>query len=237
MPSAPDFRLKGYTAADAHTLDNWLRIDRRKFVVMADHHTECASYFVLFDRTAIYGVPGEPQFAALHIIRDPAFRTFQYDLQRPPLPALAQSWLIARRCPRDAIRLRPGLGTEPADDATRDLEDHLVRVGHRYRLVHSYTSEDASSIAVMLEDPDDTAPAPFRVLVREGAGDHHTMRQGAFTDHGDAIRWVNRYWFTRTAPQLPPPPARIRPAPAQHPASQLRAAPRSRSRQLQLPFR
>src|SRR5688572_32724995 len=67
---------------------------------------------------------------ALHLKRDTTARTFRFDRAELPLPAMAQSWLIARGCPEAEILLTEELGTTPADAATRDRKSTRLNSSH-----------------------------------------------------------------------------------------------------------
>lgn len=129
-------------------------------VPLAAHHDGPNSYYVLFDRAATWG-PGMPQVLAVHLQRDYEKRTFSFEQAPLPLPAMAQSWLVHRGCPHDAISLGPELGPPPADEATRALERRLVGDGDRYAMGYSYTSDDPDDmvIVVVLRALDEQASA------------------------------------------------------------------------------
>ncbi|MDL2075763.1 hypothetical protein QNN03_04855 [Streptomyces sp. GXMU-J15] len=120
----PDFRLDGYEAVNDHVADQFwshIGIEQDSMTVLAEHHSADArhSFFVMHNRAVTWGIPGEPQLVALHLKRDHAARTYQFDHAELPLPSMAQSWLIARGCPEEAILLPDGMGTAPANEATR----------------------------------------------------------------------------------------------------------------------
>ncbi|WP_405734926.1 hypothetical protein OG607_41440 [Streptomyces sp. NBC_01537] len=236
MPQAePDLRLDGYEAVNARVEETFwqhIAINLDMLTVLAKHHTDGDqhSYYVLHNGAVTWGTPGDPQLVALHLQRDPAARTFRFQHATLPLPAMAQSWLIARGCPTDAIRLPPGMGTSPADGATRALEERLMSDGDHFALITSYT-DDTSALpetTVFLRALDERAPLPFRVLLEEvdvEAGTH-TLREGGFTTFEAATHWWENHWAGEALPlpiappqtrhsSLPAPPAR--PAPATPP--------------------
>ncbi|MEU6814048.1 hypothetical protein [Streptomyces sp. NPDC046860] len=180
---------------------------------LAEHHTADGvhSYYVLLDRTATWGIPGEPQLIAVHLQRDWEQRTFIPAYSVLPLPQLAQSWLIRRGCPPDALQLDAG-SPQPADWATRDLASRLVRDGTRYVMRESYTDDHNDVVVVVLEDPDAQARAPFRVVVEEFDVDAmtFTLREGAFAEFADASVWC---WERIVGEAGPLPPVRPAAAP------------------------
>ncbi|MEV5506586.1 hypothetical protein [Streptomyces orinoci] len=206
-----DVRLDGFTA-DEKTTDaffhtvGWIEDE---LVPLAEHHTADAahSFYVLHDPTATLDHPGVSQYAALHIHRDMQARTFRFEHAVLPLPAMAQSWLIHRGCPPDAIGLVAGMGPAPADEATRALERRLAGDGDHYALGYSYTSDDPDDMVVLaaLRALDECAPSPFRVVVEEVDTDAwtYTLREGGFATAGQALQWCEDR-LSGTAGPLPP---------------------------------
>ncbi|WP_338060050.1 hypothetical protein, partial [Streptomyces neyagawaensis] len=217
--TAPDFRLDGYEAVNDRVAEHFwqhITINDTSFTVLAEHHTsdDQHSYYVLHDGSATWGFPGDPQIVALHLKRDVATRTFRFDRAELPLPAMAQSWLIARGCPEEAILLHEGLGTTPADDATRALEERLRRDGDHFALLRSYTHDMEQPIqtTVLLRALDEQASMPFRVLLEEADTETstHTLREGGFANFEAATTWWDAFWRGGRDVPLPaaPPPAR-----------------------------
>ncbi|MFF3501158.1 hypothetical protein [Streptomyces sp. NPDC003247] len=177
--------------------------------VLAQHHTtdDTRSYYVLYDRTATWDHPGRPQIVALHLRRDHQSRTLRFEQETLPLPSMAQSWLIHRGCPPEAIALDPELGTVPADSATRALERRLVDGGDHYALGWSYTRDDPDDHVTLaaLRALDERAPSPFRVLVEEVDRQAwtHTLREAAFDTVHEAMTWCYDRLSGTTVP-LPP---------------------------------
>ncbi|GGU55411.1 hypothetical protein GCM10010211_20160 [Streptomyces albospinus] len=204
MPSSPDFRLDGYDAVNDRVAEQfWQHIDieATELTVLAEHHTDDQrhSYYVLHNGAVTWGIPGEPQLVALHLQRDVKARTFRFQHEQLPLVPMAQSWLIARGCPKDAIALRPDTGTDPADEATRVLEDRLTSDGDHFALVTSCTSDDdpdRMQITVLLAAIDENAPLRFRVLLEEVDTEHgtHTLREGGFATYEQATAWWQAHW-------------------------------------------
>ncbi|MEU9280299.1 hypothetical protein [Streptomyces sp. NPDC048341] len=212
-----DFALDDFDADEEMSLDFYRQVAVREdmLVPLAEHHTPegAHSYYVLFDRSATYGHPGMPQYVAVHLKRDREKETFGFEQALLPLPAMAQSWLIHRGCPPDAIGLNPELGPPPADEATRALEQRLAGDGDHYAMGYSYTRDDPDDMVtvVALCALDERAPSPFRVVVEEVDTDAwtHTLREGGFATVGEALQWCDDR-LTGEAGPLPP----VRPAAA-----------------------
>lgn len=184
-------------------------INTDMLVALAAHHTADGvhSYYVLFDRSATYGHPGDPQYAAVYLQRDLQKRTFDFDHYVLPLPAMVQSWLIHRGCPPDAIGLDPELGPQPADEATRALSRRLAGEGDHYGVGFSYTRDDPDDMVtvVALGAVDERALPSFRVVVEEVDADAwtYTLREGGFATAGEALAWCQGR-LTGAAGPLPP---------------------------------
>ncbi|WP_060889586.1 hypothetical protein, partial [Streptomyces scabiei] len=212
-----DFELDDFDADEEKYLDFYrqVAVHEDMLVPLAEHHTPngAHSYYVLFDRTATYGHPGMPQYIAVHLERDRGKETFDFEQAALPLPAMAQSWLIHRGCPPDAIGLNPELGPPSADETTRALERRLAGDGDHYAMGYSYTSDDPDDMVtvVALRALDERSPSPFRVVVEEVDTDAwtHTLREGGFATVGEALQWCEDR-LTGEAGPLPP----VRPAAA-----------------------
>lgn len=210
-----DFELDDFDADEEMYLDFYRQVAVREdmLVPLAEHHTPngAQSYYVLFDRTATYGHPGMPQYVAVHLKRDREKETFDFEQALLPLPAMAQSWLIHRGCPYEAIGLDPELGPPPADEATRALERRLAGDGDHYAMGYSYTCDDPDDMVtvVALRALDERALSPFRVVVEEVDTDSwtHTLREGGFDTKDAALQWCDGR-LTGEAGPLPP----VRPA-------------------------
>ncbi|WP_093788777.1 hypothetical protein [Actinacidiphila guanduensis] len=215
-----DFHLADFGPDDQvnHAFDEHIAADQDYLVALAEHHTaDGHSYYVLCDESATYDRPGTPEIVALHLRRDRDNKTFDFEYMRLPLPAMAQSWLVHRGCPPDAIGLDPGLGPPPADEATRSLEQRLAGDGDHFALGYSYTSDNPGDrvIVVALRALDEPAPSPFRVLVHEIDAETwtHTLREGGFDTMHEALQWCRDRLADRAGP-LPP----VRPAAVNRPA-------------------
>ncbi|MEU6612026.1 hypothetical protein ABZ922_44760 [Streptomyces shenzhenensis] len=194
-------------------------------VPLAEHHTADGvhSYYVLFDRAATWDHPGVPQYVAVYLRRNQEKRTFGFEQAPLPLPAMAQSWLIHRGCPPDAISLNPKLGHQPADEATRALERRLAGDGDHFAMGYSYTRDDPEDMVtvVALRDLDARSPAPFRVVVEEVDIDAwtHTLREGAFATVHEALQWCDDRLTGTAGPLAPVRPAASPTRPALPPKS------------------
>lgn len=211
-----DFGLDGFGADKRVCRDFQRQVGwcETELVPLAEHHTGTGeSFYVLFDRSATYGIPGMPQLVALHLCRDQDKHTFYYEKAALPLAAMAQSWLIHRGCPPDAIGLNSEMGPPPADETTRALEQRLARDGDHYAMGFSYTSDDIDDMVtvVALRALHQRAPSPFRVVVEEVDTDtwKRTLREGGFATMDEALKWCDDR-LTGEAGPLPP----VRPATA-----------------------
>ncbi|MFE0134036.1 hypothetical protein ACFWY6_21100 [Streptomyces sp. NPDC059037] len=236
MPSSPDFRLDGYDAVNDRVAEQfWQHIDieATDLTVLAEHHTDDQrhSYYVLHNGAVTWGIPGEPQLVALHLQRDVQARTFRFQYDQLPLVPMAQSWLIARGCPKGAIRLRPDMGTDAADEATTALEDRLTSDGDHFEIVTSYTSDDPDrmQITVLLAAIDDKAPLRFRVLLEEVDTEHwtHTLREGGFSTYEQATAWWQAHWSGDDVPLPTAQTATRHSAPSARPGLPAAPAPRT----------
>ncbi|GAA3904222.1 hypothetical protein GCM10022244_12980 [Streptomyces gulbargensis] len=144
----------------------------------------------------------------MHLSRDLDARTFEVGTQEFPLFAMAESWLLDRRCPPDAIGA-PDVYVA-ADALTRALENRVRRDAVRFTMLDSYTDDGASpQVVVMLCSPGPEAEAPFRILwerydVASGA---HTLREGGFATYDEASAWWNAWQQGDPPPLRPPAPA------------------------------
>jgi hypothetical protein len=212
-------RTAGFEPADdaeAQDLHHQILINESDFVLLADHHQGENSYAVLYDSAATWDIPGTANLLAIHVARDPASRTFRYSAQRMPLVSLSQQWLVARGCPPEAIVFPPGLASEPADQATVELETTLRSSPGRYTLVDHYTydSEPYESWALLRDSDPASAGAPLRLFletadIRAGT---YTLREGAFVAEDSAHTWLEE----REGPL--PPPLTARPGTPARPA-------------------
>ncbi|MFG3043172.1 hypothetical protein ACGFYZ_40370 [Streptomyces sp. NPDC048330] len=231
MPEV-DFELDEFDADEQICLEFYrqVAVHEDMLVPLSEHHTADSghSFYVLYDRTATYGHPGVPQYLAVHLRRDHEKRTFSFEQAPLPLPAMAQSWLIRRGCPPDAIGLDPELGPPPADEATRALERRLAADGDHYAMGYSYTRDDPDDwvTVVALRALDERSPSPYRVVVEEVDTEAwtHTLREGGFATVEQALKWCDDR-LSGTASLLPA----VRPAASQSRPALPSKAPASRS--------
>ncbi|MGP9017617.1 hypothetical protein ACT1U9_04300 [Streptomyces sp. BR1] len=237
MPSSPDFRLDGFDAVNDRVAEQfWQHIDieAADLTVLAEHHTDDQrhSYYVMHNDSVTWGIPGEPQLVALYLQRDVKARTFRFQHVELALVPMAQSWLIARGCPKDAIALPPDIGTDAADEVTKALEDRLTSDGDHFAIVTSYTSDDDPDrvqIAVLLAAIDESASLRFRVLLQEVDMEHwtHTLREGGFSTYEQATTWWQAHWSGDDVPLPSAQTATRRSAPSMMPGLPAAPAPRT----------
>ncbi|MDT0382307.1 hypothetical protein RM572_26465 [Streptomyces sp. DSM 42041] len=211
-PRDLDLRLDGFEAADHHTeVAFWHAVgyEQDAHNVLAEHHTPdgSSSYYVAHNSAVTWGIPGDPQIAALQVKRDLKAKTFTFEHVMLPLPAMAQSWLISRGCPRDAIRIPLGATAGPADEAPRALEERLMGDGDHFALGYSYTSDDLDDMVIVAatRDLNGTSATPYRVLLQEVDTNTwtYTLREGGFATADEAVQWC-RDRLAGTAGPLPP---------------------------------
>ncbi|MFJ7528015.1 hypothetical protein ACIQ1S_24180 [Streptomyces griseus] len=218
--------------ADAEKSRDFYRhvsLHQDSYVPLAEHHSAngARSYYVLFDRSATYGHPGDPHYLAVYLRRDQEEATFDFEYAQLPLVPMAQSWLIHRGCPSESIPLSREIGPRPADEATTALEQRLVNDGDHFAMGLSYTEDDPNDYVtlVVLRAMDERAPSPYRVLVEEVDVDleTYTLREGGFNTVEEARHWYIERLGGRADPLPPvratsalPPPASI---PAKPPAA------------------
>jgi hypothetical protein len=216
--STPDFCISGYAPADPSTEQVLAVLSAAELSTVVDHHTDTASYLLMYDTTATWYDP-KPQVRTVAVYRFPQHGTFALDSSVHTGIAFAQRWLADRGCPLEAVSVAGNDRARPADGATRRVEDKIRAESGRYDLVQ-----------VFHEDLDDTCDSwtlvrdraanqvPVRVFLQQGDLDErtYTLREGAFPDAATALAWL----ADRTEP-LPP-------APEQPPVQRVSAA-RSRS--------
>ncbi|AWZ08356.1 MULTISPECIES: hypothetical protein [unclassified Streptomyces] len=204
----PDFRLDGFEPANdtvEQDFEDHIDSEHESMTTLASHHSPDgrASFYVIHNGAVTWGIPGEPQLIALRIERDITAKSFSFEHATLPLPAMAQSWLIKRGCPAEAIALPPGMGTQPADAATVALQQRVATDGDRFALLGSYTGDISTGpeVTVVLRALDERVEKPFRVLLEQADLDAytHTLREGAFETYEAAVDWLE----DRSTP-LPP---------------------------------
>ncbi|MGW2702370.1 hypothetical protein [Streptomyces sp. NPDC001340] len=203
-PPAPDYRLNGFQAATAQIEDDFFSVTLSDdlFVPFSDHHSADGrdSYLLVYDRSAIWDVPGAAEYVTLHIVRDVEQRTFDFASERHPVVPLAQHWLIRRGCPQEAAEESHRHGPpRPADAVTARLEGLLrTNPGNRYEVLDHYTDNPCSfdvgvEVRTLVYDSHpDSAEAPFRLFLEETTKDMRTyiVREGVFASAEEADTWV-----------------------------------------------
>ena len=150
-----------------------------------------------------WGVPGEPQIAAIKVARDFTRNTFTFESSYHATVSFAQNWLIERGCPPERITQVSDGFLKPADDLTARIEQQLRTSGARYEVLDSYTSDYDPCETWTLAHDSHAAQAPVRLFLEEWAieTNTYTLREGAFGDQGAAHEWLEE----RSTP-LPRPP-------------------------------
>ncbi|MEU6356000.1 hypothetical protein ABZ896_42930 [Streptomyces sp. NPDC047072] len=202
-PSTPDYRLDGFQAATAQIEDDFSSVtfSDDQFVPLSEHHSADGreSHLLMYDRSAIWDVPGTAAYVTLHIARDVEQGTFDFASERHPVVPLAQNWLIRRGCPSELAEVSNQHGPRPADGLTARLEDLLrTNPGDRYEVLDHYTDNPCSfdfgvEVRTLVYDShQDSAPAPYRLFLEETTKDlrSYTVREGAFTSAEEADTWV-----------------------------------------------
>lgn len=208
----PDFLLSGFRAESEQEEENFgylLEFRESELMVLAQHHTPNTdrSYYLLFDLSAEWGIPGASELRALYLRRDAVRKTFRFEYEQFALPSLAQSWLIARGCPKEPIELGSDVGPKPADGQTEALQQRLMTDGAQYEVMDSITCKsykggDNVETAALLRARDETNPVPFRVLLDhfDASSWTNTLREGGFRTHEDATEWWEKYMNGEGAP-------------------------------------
>jgi hypothetical protein len=193
-------------------------LNEPEYVQLAGHHEGDHSFAVLFDSSATWDVPGTADLVAVHVVRNPMYRTFDFDTARLPMVGLAQQWLVARGCPPGAIVLPPQSATRPADRETTALETRLRTSPGRYKLIDHYTYDGGpfESWAMLRDTHPESGDTPVRVFIESADIDAgtYTLREGAFTNENAAREWLDE----RPGP-LPPALRTSRPGTASRPAA------------------
>ncbi|WP_329612533.1 glycosyl hydrolase [Streptomyces brevispora] len=164
--------------------------------VLAEHHTTphgSHSYVVAHDGSVTWGVPGEPQVAAIKVARNLSLNTFTFEFAYHATVSFAQNWLIERGCPPEKIAQAGGDLMKPADDLTVRIEQQIRESGTRYEVLDSQTSDYDPCETWTLARDSSAAQAPIRVFLEEGdfAAHTYTLREGAFADTDAAQNWLD----------------------------------------------
>ncbi|WP_405848485.1 glycosyl hydrolase [Streptomyces sp. NBC_01518] len=201
-----DFRLDDFEPADAASERAEESFWPGDLTVLAKHHTTpngSHSFVIAHDRSITWGVPGEPQVAAIMVARDLSLNTFTFESSHHATLAFAQNWLVERGCPPERIAQVGEAFMKPADDLTVLTEQQIRESRTRYEVLDSHTSDFDPCETWTLTRDSSTDQAPIRVFLEEGDADAHTytMREGAFADETTARNWLEE----RSSP-LPQPP-------------------------------
>lgn len=206
MSDVLDFHLDDLGPANADSAYAEQQFWAGDLTVLAEHHTTphgSHSYVVAHDGSVTWGVPGEPQLAAIKVARDLSLNTFTFELKYHATVAFAQNWLIERGCPPEQIAQTSTDFMQPADDLTVRIEQQIRESGTRYKVLDTQTSDSDPCETWTLTRDSSATQAPIRVFLEEGdfAAHTYTMREGAFPDEATAQDWLHE----RSGP-LPQPP-------------------------------
>jgi len=178
--------------------------------VLAEHHENhgagrSTTFLLVYDTSMQWGVPGAPALKSLVVERDQRAGLYRLACERHSLVGLGQAWLIARGCPREPILTLPDWLLEPADEATRVLEERLVDGGAEMTVWDSWSDSDETWVVVQ----DRAAKVlPVRVLLEQPAYDAgtYTLTEGAFGTVAAARDWLEG---DRDTPMPQPPGPRF----------------------------
>ncbi|KIZ14956.1 hypothetical protein [Streptomyces natalensis] len=202
-PPRPDYRFDSFEAATEQTEDDFFSVTLSDdmLVPLAEHHSADGrdTYLLLYDRAAIWDIPGTAEYVTLHITRDTVQRTFDFAHERHPVIPQAQNWLIRQGCPAESVELSTNHGPRPADALTARLEDMLrANPDDRYTVLDHSTDNPCSfdfgievSTAVHDNHPA-SGHAPYRLFLEETTKDFgsYTVREGAFPTAEAADTWL-----------------------------------------------
>ncbi|WP_405539650.1 hypothetical protein OG787_46850 [Streptomyces sp. NBC_00075] len=216
-PLVPDYRIDGFEAATEQIEEDFSSVTLTDdlFVTLTDYHSADGrdSYLLLYDRAAIWDIPGTAEYVTLHITRDVEQQTFDFTSERHPVVPLAQNWLVHRGCPGEAAELSDPHGPRPADALSARLEDLLrTNPGDRYEVLDHYTDNPSSADsgievrALVYDSHPDSAQTPCRLFLEETTKDlrSYTLREGAFASADAADAWATER--DSPLPLAPPPP-------------------------------
>jgi len=149
-------------------------------------------WLVLYDSSACFGLPGQDDVVAVHLVRDHATRTYTADRATFSCVARAEGWLRARGA-GDLTRECNKAG--PDDDITRGIEDRVRQgFGHHDR-VHSFVDHAAMTARTVYLDR--AARDPAQAFVAHvnymASADTYAIREQSFATADQAIRWADEY--------------------------------------------
>ncbi|MFF3536409.1 glycosyl hydrolase [Streptomyces sp. NPDC002466] len=201
-----DFDLDKLAPADAASEEEMEKFRSGDLTALSQHHSTSNgshSFVLAHDRSVTWGAPGSPQFIAIAVARDLSHSTFTLETSYHATASFAQSWLVKRGCPPERIALVGSDYVKPADDLTVQVEQQIRESGTRYEVLDTYTSDYDPSETWTLARDSSAGQAPVRVFHEEWNHDAgtYTLREGAFTDVGAALSWLD----DRSGP-LPEPP-------------------------------
>ncbi|MFJ4912887.1 glycosyl hydrolase [Streptomyces sp. NPDC088726] len=196
MSDELDLRLDDLGPANAASENAERNFWAGDLTVLAEHHTTphgSHSYVVAHDGSVTWGIPGEPQVAAIKVARNLSLNTFTFEMAYHASVAFAQNWLIERGCPPERIAQTGGDYMQPADDLTLQVEQQIRDSSTRYQVLDSQTSDYDPCEAWTLTRDSSAAQAPIRVFLEEGdfAAHTYTLREGAFADEATAQTWLH----------------------------------------------
>jgi hypothetical protein len=191
-----DFGLVGLEPADVDSAHAEGNVWAGDLTVFAEHHSpdRSRSFFVAYDESATWGVPGAPQIAAIAITRDVEQGAFTFAFAYHATHPFAQAWVIARGCPPDRIALHEGIHIVPADETTRQIEEKIRSGGQRYVVLDTHTRDHESPYeSWTLARDTATAQNPVRVFLEQSIRQSitYTVREGAFPDEDAARDWLH----------------------------------------------
>jgi hypothetical protein len=201
--STRDFCVRGFIPADPSTEQVLAGLSAAQLSTVVDHHTDTASYLLMYDTTATWYDP-KPQVRTLAVYRFPEHGTFALGTASHTGIAFAQRWLADRGAPLEALSVAGNDRARPADAAAERVEDKIRAEPGRYDLVQVFHDDlDDTCDAWTLVRDRAAHQAPVRVFLQEGDLEDgaYTLREGTFPDTETALAWL----ADRTGP-LPPPP-------------------------------
>ncbi|MFJ9110166.1 glycosyl hydrolase [Streptomyces sp. NPDC102283] len=209
MSTELDFRLDDLVPADADSEYAEQQFWSGDLTVLTEHHPAphgSHSYVVAHDGSVTWGVPGEPQVAAIKVARNLSLNTFTMETTYHATVPFAQNWLIEQGCPPEQMAEVGAEAATPADDLTVRIEAEIRESGTRYEVIETDTSDYDPCEAWTLTRDSDTVQEPIRLFLQEWDVNAYTytLREGAFADEETALRWLD----DRSTP-LPQPPEHL----------------------------
>jgi hypothetical protein len=204
--STPDLRVAGYVPAGPATEQVLADLSAAELSTVVDHHTDTASYLLMYDTTANWYDP-KPQVRTVAVYRFPEHGTFALDTASHTTIAFAQRWLADRGAPLDAVSVAGNDRARPADAATERVEGKIRAESGRYYLVQVFHEDlDDTCDAWTLVRDNAATQLPVRVFLQQGDLEErtYTLREAAFPDTETALAWL----ADRTGP-FPPAPQQL----------------------------